>query len=219
MKYHPQVKQRAIVLRRKGYSIKEIAKVLGISVGTSSLWLRDIVITPSGLARLEEKNRVSRIKGVQVQQSLRKNRLNLLETKIKAQIKSVKENKFFIKSLCAYLYWGEGNKTGSFVGFINSDPEMIRNFMFLLRSGFEVDETKFRGLMHLHEYHDQQKMANFWSQVSGIPLSRFSKTYIKPHTGKRKKKGYKGSLRIRYYDVKIAQELTLIYNTLSSELV
>ena len=37
-----EIKEKAFGLRKKGYSIKEIAKKLNIAQSTSSLWVRDI---------------------------------------------------------------------------------------------------------------------------------------------------------------------------------
>lgn len=81
----------------------------------------------------------------------------------------------------------------------------------MLRNTFMLDEDKFRGLVHMHEYHNEKEITEYWSRVSGIPTKQFTKPYKKPHTGNRIKKDYMGSFRIRYYDAKIAKELTQVY--------
>ena len=78
-----------------------------------------------------------------------------------------------------------------------------------MRFSFKLDERKFRAMLHLHDYHNEKKI---------IPISQFSKSYKKPHTGKRKREGYPGSTRIRYYYSKIALELRTIYNTFADSL-
>lgn len=55
---------------------------------------------------------------------------------------------------------------------------------------------------------------NYWSKLTKISISQFSKSYIKLHTGKRKRKGYKGSVRIRYYDSDLEKEIREIYTLL-----
>ncbi len=92
---------------------------------------------------------------------------------------------------------------------------MIATFMLSLRKSFQVNEHKFRALVHIHEYHNEEQVKQFWSKISRISLSQFSKSYLKPHTKKRIRPDYRGSLRIRYYDAKIALELRSIYNTLA----
>ncbi|EKD62724.1 MAG: hypothetical protein ACD_52C00077G0001 [uncultured bacterium] len=87
-----------------------------------------------------------------------------------------------------------------------------------MRFSFKLDERKFRAMLHLHDYHNEKKIMIFWSDLTQIPISQFSKSYKKPHTGKRKREGYPGSTRIRYYYSKIALELRTIYNTFADSL-
>ena len=129
-------------------------------------------------------------------------------------LKKIKLNKELYKLLCSFLFWTEGGKsTDSYVFFINSDPKMVSMFLKLIRSSFIINEEKFRALAHIHNYHDENEILKYWSKITKIPLTRFSKSYKKPNTGKRLREGYKGSLRIRYYDYKIALELRSFYNT------
>lgn len=92
---------------------------------------------------------------------------------------------------------------------------MVKMFVKLLRLSFPIDEKKLRAMVQIHEYHNDNAIKNFWSKVTTIPLSQFSRSYLKPHTKKRIRQGYKGSVRIRYYDYKIALELRSIYNVLA----
>ena len=132
-------------------------------------------------------------------------------------LKNVHFSKSLLKILCSFLYWGEGNKSGSYVAFINSDPQMIEVFMLLLRKSFKLDEKKFRILVHIHEYHHEENVLKFWSKTTQIPLGQFSKSYLKLNTKKRRKPSYMGSARIRYYDVKIVRELQALYNAVAQE--
>lgn len=210
---HPiDVKKRAISLRERGYSIKEIASKLGISKDTSSIWLRNVVLTPKAELRLRKKEIFGQYKG----------RLVLLEKSIKQQselfecatrlVSGVKSSKELSKLCCALIYFCEGNKQTGFVRFTNSDPTLVKTFMVLLRRGFDLEELKFRALMHLHQYHNEEKQRIFWSKLTGIPSSQFHKTYSKPNTGARIRDDYPGCLAISYYDSKIAKELMAIYN-------
>ncbi len=119
--------------------------------------------------------------------------------------------------LCASLiFWCEGSKGQTSVRFTNSDPTLIKLFLNLLRKGFMIDETKLRALIHLHEYHNELQQKAFWSDVTKIPLSQFSRSYLKPHTGKNKRANYPGCLAVYYYDSKVAKELSAIYNAFTS---
>lgn len=153
-------------------------------------------------------------KANQVKKLKKQTRLDSLTSLVGNFLKKEEFSNNYLKVICALLFWTEGSKSGSFVSFINSDPKMIRLFLFTLRESFSIDENKLRGLVHVHKYHDQEKIEKYWSKVSSISLDQFSKSYQKPNSGKRKRSGYKGSFRIRYYDVKVAEELTSIYTML-----
>ena len=116
------------------------------------------------------------------------------------------------------MYWGEGSKTGYRTSFINSDPAMVATFLKLLRKSFSIDESKLRALVHIHEYHNDPEIKEYWSKITSIPLSRFTKSYLKPHSQKVIRPGYKGAIRIAYYDSLIVYELKAIYNTLAEHL-
>lgn len=45
-------KERAVTLRARGYSLKEISKILIISKSTASLWLRNITLSKKAKKRL-----------------------------------------------------------------------------------------------------------------------------------------------------------------------
>lgn len=116
------------------------------------------------------------------------------------------------KLCCCLLYWCEGNKISNQVRFTSSDPSLIKLFLSLLRQGFYIDESKFRALVHLHSYHNEEKQKAFWGQVSEIPINQFYRSFHKPNTGQRIHKEYPGCLAISYYDSKVAKELLSIYN-------
>lgn len=48
-------KQQVLLLRRKGESIKDIAKKLYVSKGSVSLWCQEIVLTPKQATVLKKK--------------------------------------------------------------------------------------------------------------------------------------------------------------------
>ena len=84
-------------------------------------------------------------------------------------LQQLPNSKVLYKLLASFLLWTEGSKSArSYISFINSDPLMIRTFLTLLRKSFSLNESKFRALMHLHEYHKEQQQMIFWSKVANI---------------------------------------------------
>lgn len=214
MSYPVELKQKAISLRSQGYSIKEIARKLDISVSTASGWLRKVILESKAKARLKKRKLLGYYKTSQRWQRKKSEQEKRVQLKVKKVFAPARPDKNTYKIFCSLLFWAEGTKTGSYVSFINSDPQMIAVFLKLLRASFPLTEEKFRAMVHIHEYHDEKEILKFWSEKTNIPLSQFSKSYLKPHTKKRKKPGYMGSLRVRYYDAEIARELRAIYNNM-----
>jgi hypothetical protein len=75
------------------------------------------------------------------------------------------------------LYAGEGSKGDGAVKFANSDPRMILLFCTWLRRFFDVDETRLRGHLYLHQGLDLDGASSFWSALTRIPLTQFGKPY------------------------------------------
>ncbi len=115
--------------------------------------------------------------------------------------------------LCSLIYYCEGNKEIRGVIFTNSDPGLIQSFLVLFRNSFSLDESKFRILMHLHDYHSEEDQKLFWSKITQIPYSQFNKSYRKSSDHKYKKEGYQGCIKVCYGDVSIARKLNAIAKT------
>ncbi len=181
---HDEIKKRkANNLRRKGLTLEAIHTKIKVPVSSLSRWLKS-----------EKSPRQSAYERVtnEVDSTLRQATIGKNESRI----------------LCALIYWCEGGKsTNDSVAFTNSDPALVKAFLKLLRSGFQLDERKFRICMHLHDYHDERRQKNYWSEATGIPQSQFTKTYQKISSHRYSKKEYAGCIRIRYYDNNVARAL------------
>lgn len=207
-----ELKDKAKSLRRRGYSLKEISEKLHISKSTSSIWLSSIELSKTAHNRLERKRTLGPYKAMLYKKKLKEQQRELALNKAGKDIRNVSFSKSFFKLSCAFLWWCEGNKETSYIRFTSSDPTLIQNFLYTFRSGFNLDESKFRSLVHLHKYHNDEVQKRYWSGVTNIPLRQFNSSFIKQNTGKRTKQGYPGCIAICYYDAKIAKELEAIYN-------
>lgn len=203
-------KQEVIELRKQGYSINEIKQKVPVSKGTISVWVQNVVLSPSAQKRLDSQSTNARLRS---QETIRKQTIEKhIHSKSIAEkiVRGVDLNSSDLAILCAMIYWCEGNKELKSVSFTNSDPKLISLFLALLRKSFNIQESKLRVLMHLHSYHNEEKQKKFWSQITHIPVKNFSRTYLKPHTGLYKKENYPGCIRIGYHDVELARQLSYI---------
>ncbi|RJQ37342.1 hypothetical protein C4559_03825 [Candidatus Microgenomates bacterium] len=173
-------------------------------------------MSPSAQKKLFNKQILGQYKTVLLKRKLKEKQKNILKKEAFKIIRTIPRSRSFTKLCCALLWWCEGNKDNSMVRFTSSDETLIKNFLYLLRSGFKIDESKLRVLVHLHTYHIDIKQRKFWSEVTGIPLKQFHKSYQKANTGKRQHENYQGCIAVTYYDAKIAKELEALYNVFST---
>jgi hypothetical protein len=75
------------------------------------------------------------------------------------------------------LYAGEGSKTDGRVTFANSDPRMIAFFVTWLRMFFSIDEARLKLRLYLHQGLDLHAANDYWSCLTGIPVSQFGQPY------------------------------------------
>jgi hypothetical protein len=97
------------------------------------------------------------------------------------------------------LYAGEGAKTDGGVVFANSDPRMVALHLRFLRRFFDVDESRLRLRLYLHEGLDIDRAISFWSGVTAIPPNQFLAPYrAVPDPSVRRTKHPMGCPGIRY---------------------
>ncbi len=115
-----------------------------------------------------------------------------------------------LKTAGTVLYWAEGYKTekASGLDFANSDPAMIALFLKALRTMFKLDENKFRAHLYCYTNQNMQQLIVFWSKLTHIPETRFSKPYVRKDSNpKNERKMRYGLLHIRYSDKKLLEEV------------
>ena len=100
---------------------------------------------------------------------------------------------------CLGLYAGEGSKTDGAVSMANTNPRYLRTLLTWLRAHFELDETRFRARVYLHEGLDLDAATGHWSDVLGIPIDRFQKPYrAVPDSSIRSRKHPRGCATVIY---------------------
>ncbi len=181
---------KAITLRKKGVSVREIQKKLGVSKSTISRWVRDIQLTEEQVANLYKNKTTGSLKGNYIaSQNKIKTRLvttqKLLDDGIK-EVGTLCKRDRFIAGIA--LYFGEGDKTDKSVGFTNGDSRSILFMSKWFREFCNIDEKKFRGKMYIHDTLDEKAAKVYWSGLTHIPESQFTKSYIVPNNPNRLRK-------------------------------
>lgn len=200
-------------MRKRGYSYNEICRELKVAKSTCSIWLRNVKLDKKAIHRLVDRQDEGRRKAALTLRQYGEERDKYIREKVTKSLETFHFSPEVGKLLCSTLYWGEGAKTGSVLTFTNSDPNMVKVYMALLRTYFSLEKEKFSALLHLHSYHEVEKQKRFWSKVTGISAARIS-IYRKPNSGKNIREGYPGCIAIRYYDIRLVKEMKFLYISL-----
>jgi hypothetical protein len=118
------------------------------------------------------------------------------------------------------LYWGEGAKSGKgCVDFANSDPNMARVFLRMLRKIYRIKEEKVRILLYCYANQDVDKLIKYWAKMLRVSESLFIKPYIRADFDiSKSSKMPKGLIHIRYNDMRlllqIKADIDIIYRYL-----
>ncbi|MFC1727656.1 helix-turn-helix domain-containing protein [Patescibacteria group bacterium] len=201
----PVLRIKARNLREKlGLSIKEIEKQLGVSRSTISLWCRDIKLNPHQLKRLEKRERDGGFKGRQraayLSRKKRLTKVNKLHIEATKEISKLTKRDLFLVGVA--LYWAEGDKKHRSMNFANSDPEMIKLFLWWLQEICEIPLNRIKCNIGINKAHESriEEVEKFWSKLTGIPRNQFNKASIKKVANIKKYRNYHnhfGTLTLR----------------------
>ena len=183
------LQQRARELRLEGRTLKDIADELGVAKSSVSRWVRDLGIEVR--RRQPGPVRRHRLQEAKLQQ------IEQLNTEGIARVGELSTQAFLVAS--AMLYAGEGDKRDGNVGLANSDPRIHQFFLAWLRRFFDIDESRLRVYLYLHDGLDLEAANEFWSRTTGIPTSQFTRPYrAVPDASIRTAKHPMGCPKVRY---------------------
>jgi DNA-binding transcriptional ArsR family regulator len=193
---YKKLKLKAIELRKKGLSYGEIKKKLNVAKSTLSYWLKSIPLTPEQKARLYTKKILILARGPQSQKERRKREIEKIIKEAEKEIQFPISFEAY-RILGAFLYWAEGRKTDGF-SFSNSDPYFVLFMVRWLKRVFGISPNFLKAWLNIYPQQNELELKQFWSQLTGIPLENFGKSYIKPPNKNYKKNTlYYGTISIK----------------------
>ena len=185
-----QEKQKALLLRRSGMSIKSIAEKLSVSKSSASVWCRDIVLSHQQERRLK-KNMLSaghkgRMIGAEMNRSKRLAAIDSANVRASKIIHHISSRDLLFLGIG--LYWGEGSKnTENRFMLVNSDSHIIIATLTWLEKVLGVKKQSCTPQIYINDQHRYRidKVSTYWSRTLSIPKSQFRKpVYI--HTSHKK---------------------------------
>lgn len=169
---------RAVALRRKGYSIRDIAERLNVSRSSASVWCRNVLLSASQTAQLVRNSENGRIKGsflgAATNQRRKLERIAFLRKKGTEDIGVFTSRDMLMVGLG--LYWGEGYKAyKGGASLINSDPRIIAFMYQWFREVLQLGPQLFRPQIFINSIHRPRakKILRFWAHLLKLPESQF----------------------------------------------
>ena len=189
------LRDQAITLRKSGKSYKEISIELNVAKSTLSYWLKEIKLKPEDAKRLYTKQIDFLSRGSKSQKDRREQAVKIIINQAKNEIKHPIDNEI-IRFLGIALYWAEGAK-GKMIKIANSDPYLILFMVKWLENFFQIKPNGLKVYLNIYPQQSEIEIKKFWSDLTGIPLNNFGKSYIKPFsTGFKKNNLYFGTICI-----------------------
>ncbi len=182
-------RNQARKLRHLGRSIKAIAKELGVSPSSVSLWCRDIILTDEQSKRLDDyRNRASlpgRIAGAESNRLKKENTIAKYQISGRRDIGKISKRDLLLTGIG--LYAGEGFKYSSKVGFCNSDPYIILFIMRWFRESCSVVDERFRFAIGINESHKYRikEVKKYWETILKVPETSFTNVSYKKVVSKK----------------------------------
>lgn len=179
-------KQKAIKLRKRGFSYSEILKEIPVAKSTLSLWLRSVGLSKKQKQRITKKKLEAAFKGGEVKRNKRLVITKEIKDRARNEITKLSMRELWFLGIA--LYWAEGakqkdNNVAQKVKFSNSDPKMIKMFIKWLREICEIPEEDITFRISLHEtaINRINKIRHYWADVTEFSLSNFQKIDWKKH--------------------------------------
>ncbi len=228
--YPNDLREQARELRRRGFTYSEISKTLGVDIPKSTLshWVSNVLLTPEQQQRITEKDREAATRGrvggawggaAGFNREMKRRRIEAAKAQAAPIIERLAGNKEALLLMASALYMGEGTKADDQFSIANSDPRIIQAWLAILRSWFDIDERKFRCQLMLTEGMNENALKIYWSEITGIPVSQFTKGSTKKDSGGRKREGYKGVCLVHYFSLEARRFLDAVGQGVIDELL
>jgi predicted transcriptional regulator len=198
-------------LRQQGHSVREIAKILNVSKGSVSAWVRDVQLTEEQQSAIFLKWKEHSLAGSFVAGKLNKAKYMELRNSYQKEgreLARLKDPDFFAGCM---LYWGEGTKNRNKCQITNSDPNLLLYFIGFLKRFFNVKNEDIRIGCHYYTCNglNSFEVEQHWIKQLGLPKFCFVKTstnHLLRTSGKKRQERTKyGVVKVNVHNVRIVQ--------------
>jgi len=214
------LKEKAILLRKQGLSLKDIVGELKKPISTISLWVRHVELTPEQKSYLDSRNPVKNYNLYKNTAAIERTKITWMERRKKYQemgreiCQEAYKNKDIDFFVGIVLYWTEGyrSRNRNVVHFSNTDLVMVKVFVKFIKKFFDVEDNEICVTLHcwLGNNVTLKDVEDYWIKNLELNKINLRKTYVEQKrkvTGKRKNIHTYGVCRISLYRVDIIQKI------------
>lgn len=181
--FYMSAKEKAVLLRKKGYAYSYIAEATGLSKSTLSYHLAGLSYKPNEYTKQHLSN-------ARVEANITKNKKKLQS--ISRAKRCAQEDIGMLTSrdlllLGIGLYLGEGSKTQNLVRLVNTDPKVVQLFIKWLKM-FGLRNKNIAIRIHLYPDSDVHISEQFWLKKTCLPKSSLQKASIDTRANKNRKR-------------------------------
>jgi transcriptional regulator with XRE-family HTH domain len=190
----------------EGLSMKQIASIVGVSLSSVSLWVRDIEL--DAVKNASMRSRAARRRGEARAAHARALRRDAQE---RGRERAARGDPLHLAG--CMLFWAEGDKHRNGVRLSNSDPDLLRLFVNFLRDCYEAEIARIAVTCYLFADHleRQLEVEDYWLRALGLPESCLRRSivnvYSKYSQKKRCNKLPYGTCKVAYNDTRTVQSI------------
>lgn len=203
-----KIREKARLLRKRGWTYPEIQSEIPAHKTTLSRWCRDIKLNKDQI-QVRGRLYVAQIRGAKANQRKRAKEIRKIEKEASRRIKSLNNHTFRVAG--AMLYWAEGGNRPNDLSIANSDPNMIKFITKWFKKICSVPEEKFKAVLYLHTGLNESRTKKYWSKITGIPINQFGKSILKQEGSASRKyssKVYRGTIKIQIFDTNLKHRIS-----------
>lgn len=173
--------EQALSLRKRGFTLEEIAKICEISKSTASKWLKNKAfsadVTRQNKARAGAENAkrlklISKARGAE-----RKQRYADAVSSAKVEFAHYRTQPAFVAGVALYMAAGSDSSDVARIRFSHIEADLHRTFQHFAAEYLGVSREKIHLWLQLYQGANEEKAVKAWSKRSGIPYARFYKNH------------------------------------------
>ncbi|MBU1102173.1 hypothetical protein KJ853_00765 [Patescibacteria group bacterium] len=218
-------KNRAIKLRKQGFSIGKIERKLNIPRSTLSGWFKNVKLSQRQKEKLLKnwKNGLikARKKAVLWHNAQKEKRLKEAKDAALATLSDIDvDNKNNLELALAFLYLGEGTKNNVETAMGSSNPLILKFFLAAIKKIYNVDVKKIGCELGLRADQNPGAIKRFWAKQLKLPIGNFRQINIDWRTkGSKTYPTYKGVCQLRCANVAIQRKLMYLSNMFCQKII